>query len=589
MHTGKFLILKDLSVKEKTYGLIFIRNDLSNTNAANFVSLYYCMKDRNTGRLRMWTPLLFSLILIIGMTLGFNLRDTLRNKRDIFTIIERNDRLEQLIDLVNAKYVDTVDKNRLYQDAITGILKNLDPHTVYIPADNLEAINENMDGGFFGIGVGFSIVRDTIQVTSVVENGPAERAGVQIGDQLIKVEDSIVAGIRITGDHIMHMLKGKQYSRVLVTLRDPLAQKQKKVFITRDIIPVYSVDASIMLDSLTGIIKINRFSATTYDEFMKALEKLQKQGMKQLIVDLRDNPGGYLDAATMITDELLDNDKLIVYTKGVHSARTEYRATENGNFERGRLAVLIDENSASASEILAGAIQDWDRGIILGRRSFGKGLVQQQYDMDDGAAIRLTVARYYTPSGRSIQRSFAKGKEAYRQDFEQRFTTGELTGQDTTKFADTTRYFTSRRRLVYGGGGIKPDIYVPYDTTYLYNGLLSMIFSEEVRGIIWDYYMQNRSTLRFGSIAQYDAQFNAETELVKRYMAALKPRDRKIAQSILGKPANSKYFNMQLKAQLGRFLFRDNGYYAITMQQDNVIQRTLRLLHSDTYLTVIGR
>jgi len=546
------------------------------------------MDENSKGRLRAWTPLLFSLVLIFGMVLGFNLRDTLRNKRDIGTIIERNDRLEEIIDLINEKYVDTVNANVLYKDAISGILKHLDPHTVYIPADELQSVNEDLEGGFFGIGVEFSIVRDTIEVTSVIENGPAEHAGVEVGDQLIKVNDSIVAGNKITSDRIIHLLKGKQYSRVYVTLRASETGKVKQLPITRDEVPIYSIDANLMLDSITGFIKINRFSATTYDEFSKALKNLKALGMKQLVLDLRDNPGGYLDAATSIADEFLNDDKLLVYTKGTHTSGTKYIAGIEGAFEQGRLAILVDESSASASEILSGAVQDWDRGVIIGRRTFGKGLVQEQYEMDDGAALRLTIARYYTPSGRCIQRSFANGKDAYEEDYEKRFSSGELTGRDTITQQDTVKYYTDKHRVVYGGGGIKPDVYVPYDTSRISTELLTMIFSEELKTVIWDYFIRNRSKLAFKNIKDYDERFNAQDELTKSYLSLLKPTEAKAAAKLLSKPAGSIYFKMQIKAQLARYLFRDNGYYAIDVKYDNVVQKALQVINSNLYLKLIN-
>lgn len=548
------------------------------------------MDERRSGSLRVWTPLLFSLILIIGMILGFNLRDILRAKRDINTVIQRNDRLEEIIDLINERYVDSVNTNTLYEDAVNGILKHLDPHTVYIPADQLQAVNEDLEGSFFGIGVEFSIVRDTIEVTSVIKNGPAARAGIQVGDQLIKVGDSTVAGINITSAHIIHMLKGKQHTRVAITIRDASTDSLKHVAIIRDIIPIYSVDADIMLDSITGYIKIDRFSATTYDEFMAALKSLKSKGLKQLIVDLRENPGGYLDAATMIADEFLADNKLIVYTKGLHSPRTDYTAGATGLFEKGKLAILVDESTASAAEILSGAVQDWDRGIIVGRRTFGKGLVQEQYDIDDGSALRLTIAKYYTPSGRCIQRSFANGRKAYEQDFIKRFTSGELTGKDSIATHDTTRYYTSTHRVVYGGGGISPDVYVPYDTARLSTGLLNMLFSEELKTTLWDYFMYNRKRLlQYTSLRQYTKQFDDLPFITNSYIGKLKPKARKNAENILAKPANKEYFNVQVKAQLARFLFHDNGYYAVNAQEDNVVQKTLQLLYSKMYLQLIGR
>lgn len=536
----------------------------------------------------MWTPLFFSLVLILGMVFGFNLRDSLRNKRDIATIVQRNDRLEEIIDLIGEKYVDTVNSNLLYNDAVNGILKSLDPHTLYIPADELQGINEELEGSFSGIGVEFSIVRDTIQVTGVIDNGPAAKAGVEVGDQLINVGDSIVAGTQITSARIMHLLRGKQRSIVKVTMKGSETGMLKKVAITRDLIPTYSIVTSIMLDSVTGFIKINRFSATTYDEFTVALSKLKKEGAKQLVLDLRDNPGGYLSAATSISDDFLAGQKLIVYTKGVHNAKTEYKSGDKDAFEKGRLVVLVDEGSASASEIVAGAVQDWDRGVVIGRRTFGKGLVQEQYEMPDGSAIRLTVSRYYTPSGRSIQRSFAKGRDAYQEDFRQRYESGELTGLEDTALADTMRYFTGTHRVVYAGGGIKPDVYVPYDTTRVSGLLLNMIIGEDLRTAIWDYFVRNKAKLKYNNIADFTRSFADQDAVTARYLASLAPEVRKAATKELAKPANAFYFTQQIKAQIARYLFRDNGYYSISLKDDAAVTRALGIMNSAEYLRLIN-
>jgi carboxyl-terminal processing protease len=547
------------------------------------------MDERRRAGLKVWTPLLFSLIMIFGMVIGFNLRDSLRSKRDIQTIIERNDRLEQIIDLINEKYVDSVNANVLYEDAVNGILSHLDPHTVYIPTDELQSVNDDLDGSFFGIGVEFSILRDTIQVTSVVEGGPAERAGVETGDQLIKVQDSIVAGTGITSDRIVGMLRGKEHSKVLVTLRSSVDGRQKRTIIERGSIPLYSIEADIMLDGNVGYIKINRFSATTYAEFAKALKKLTDKGAKSLVIDVRQNPGGYLEAATGIADELLDGDKLIVYTKGRKSPKMEYKADKPGIFERGKLAILVDEGSASASEILAGAVQDWDRGVIVGRRTFGKGLVQEQYEMDNGSALRLTIAKYYTPSGRSIQRSYAKGKEAYADDISRRFESGALTGNDTLAITDTSRYYTFGNRTVYGNGGIMPDIYVPYDTSRLNATLLNVVFSENTKNILWDYFIKNRSELKqFKTVQEFNKNFHT-SELINAFVELAPPDLGTQLKQVLDKPASKSYFEVQLKAQLARFLFRNNGYYTVYSSYDPVLQKALGVLRDKTYSSIIKR
>lgn len=547
------------------------------------------MDSKKPSGLRVWTPLLFAFILMFGMTLGFNLRDTLRSKRDLGTVIERNDRLEQIIDLINEKYVDTVNKNNLYSDAITGILSHLDPHTIYIPTDELEEVNEDLEGSFYGIGVEFAIIRDTIQVTSVVKDGPSEHAGVETGDQLIKVGDSVVAGTHITSDHIIKMLKGKENTNVVVKLKQPWNDSYRSVTIKRGVVPVYSVDASIMLDSVTGYIKINRFSANTYNEFLTGLKSLKSKGMKELVIDLRDNPGGYLDNAKDIADELLPGNKLIVYTEGRRSPRIEYRTDSKNGFENGKVAVLIDENSASASEILAGAVQDWDRGVIIGRRSFGKGLVQEQYDMADGAALRLTVAKYYTPSGRCIQRSYAKGKDAYAEAFVHRFETGELTGKDTVSVGDTTKYYTANKRIVYGGGGIKPDVYVPYDTAKLTPGMMNLLYSDDVKNLVWDYYRRHRTALmQYKNIREFDKAFKAD-ELVTAFLNMQDPVFRRVVEKVMRHNANYKFFATQLKAQMARILFYSNGYYSITTEDDDAVKKALNVLHGNNYSAIIGR
>lgn len=530
------------------------------------------------GWLSILLLFLLPIVLIVGMVFGFRLRDSL---------LKRNEALERIVDLVNAKYVDTVSSSKLYNDAAEGLLKSLDPHTVYIPPDDLQGINDDLDGGFSGIGVEFSILRDTIEVTSVVENGPAGKAGIGVGDQFIKVDDSIVAGTHTGSDRIVRLLKGRQNSSVYLTVRRP-AGDVKQVTLTRDIIPIHSVEASLMLDEMTGYIKITRFSATTYSEFSTALKKLKDAGATQLIIDLRDNPGGYIDAATSIADDLLDSNKLIVYTKGIRSPKTEYRAGEKGLFETGKLAILVDEGAASASEILAGAIQDWDRGLIIGRRTFGKGLVQEQYDLPNGGALRLTVAKYYTPSGRCIQRSFANGRDAYEEDYEKRFETGALTTEDTTDPGDAKVYYTHKKRVVYGGGGIKPDIYVPYDTSLLSGSLLDMIYSDELKTAILDYFIRNKEHLKYKSISDFNHSFNEQEKVAGNYLAMYSPDLRGDVQKELSKPFSNDYFRTQIKAQLARFLFHDNGYYSISLKKDDAVNKALASFNTPRYSAIVG-
>lgn len=533
-------------------------------------------------------PLLFAVIMVAGMFLGYRLHDTLRGKRTAQESIQRNDRLEGIIDLINAQYVDSISSNALYADAVKGVLSHLDPHTVYIPADQLGGMNEDLEGKFFGIGIEYAIFRDTLTVTAVVQEGPASKAGVAIGDQFIKVGNAVVAGVGIETDSIVHLLRGSQKSIIPVTVRNTIGQ-ERIVQITRDEVPIYSIDAGIMLDAQTGYIRINRFAANTYSEFTTALKGLKKSGAKNLIIDLRENPGGYLEAATDVADEVIDGDKLLVYTNGIHSGKQEYNAGKSGLMEEGRLAVLVDENSASAAEILAGAIQDWDRGVIIGRRTFGKGLVQEQFDLDDGSALRLTIARYYTPSGRSIQRSFAGGKDAYEQAYEKRYTSGELTGNDSIVKEDTARYYTAHHRLVRGGGGIKPDVYVPYDSTRFTSGIINLLGSEELQQVVWNYYRAHATALRnFNTPDQFAKGFMDAPAILQTFLNNAPSAERTVGKAALARGNNNAWMLAQIRARLARILFSNNGYYLLAAPADDELQRALQIINNpQQYLGLI--
>ncbi len=541
------------------------------------------------GGWKSWSPLFFSVVLIAGMILGFNLRDSLRNKRDIKSVVTRNDRLEQIIDLINEKYVDSVKSDVLYNDAVNGILKSLDPHTVYIPADNLAEENEELEGGFSGIGVEFLIVRDTINVLAVVDNGPAANAGIKVGDQLIRVGDSTIAGVNITTTRITHMLKGKQRTKVELTVKHFDSQEPEKLTLVRDMIPIHPVEVSLMLDDVTGYIKLNKFSATAHKEVVIALGKLKNKGAKQLILDIRDNPGGYLGEAKAIVDEFLDDNKLIVFTEGLHAGRTDYTAGTRGMFEKGRVAILVDESSASASEIVAGAIQDWDRGIILGRRTFGKGLVQEPYDMTDGSELRLTIARYYTPSGRCIQRAFDKGRSAYMQDYEKRFSDEDLYVKDGFSNPDTTRFFTAGKRIVYGGGGIKPDVFIPHDTLVMARYVQDKMLGPDLKNVAWAYFLAHYKTLKYRDADDFRNYFRGEDEILKNFINTLNTGDRRLVQRELYKHNVRTYFLAYIKAQIGRFLYRNEGFYTVTLHQDNMVNEGRKILSSPRYLKIVGR
>lgn len=544
------------------------------------------MKEQRKSSGYFLTPLLFSGVLVTGMVWGFNLKDSLSNKRDLKTVVNRNDRVEELIGLIKERYVDTVNTNKLYERAVNGILDPLDPHTVYIPAEDLQGVNEDLEGAFSGIGVEYSIINDTLFVTNVIAGGPSERAGLEIGDQVIRVGDSVIAGNGINTERILKLLRGKEGSKVAIAIRKPTTGGNRMVSIKRGMIPLYSVDAGIMLDEQTGYIKINKFSATTYDEFKEALERLQNNGAQQLVLDLRDNPGGYMDAAISILDDLLPGEKLLVYTKGVHTPRINYTAELDGLFEHGKLAVLINENSASASEIVSGAVQDWDRGVVVGRRSFGKGLVQEQFELPDGSAIMLTTARYYTPSGRSIQRPYKEGREAYEHDAEKRWESGELVGKaSTSTLTDTIPYYTANKRVVHGGGGIIPDVQVPYDTTKWSSASPHIAFSETMNNTVLGYYIAHKEELVYKDVQDFVKRFDNVPAILQAYLAKLSGTKKQQAQKIIS--ADNGFLSNEIKAQVARYLYRDNGYYAVKAQRDDVLKKAMEALKDKAYVRLL--
>jgi carboxyl-terminal processing protease len=400
-------------------------------------------------KLQIWLPLIFSIVMIAGMYFGYQLNDQAAGKKGFFATDKRGS-LQEALDLIRQKYVDSVHVDSLEGKAIQEIMTELDPHSVYFPPVELKEVNEDLAGRFEGIGVEFNIFRDTVNIVYVVPEGPSDKAGLQIGDKILKVNDKMLTGRPFSTDEIKQMIRGEKASKaIILLLRNG---QQKTVQVTRGTIPVASVDAAYMIDKTTGYIKLNKFSQSSYEEVMKALERLQKEGLQQLVFDLRGNGGGFMNEAVEIADEFLDGDKLIVYTQGVNNPRREYRAKRPGIFEKGKLIVLIDELSASASEVLAGALQDWDRATIIGRRSFGKGLVQEQYSLNDGSAIRLTVARYYTPLGRSIQRPYDKGKKVYMDELWNRYSNGEMFYADSNKIVMGKEYKTPAARSCTAAG-----------------------------------------------------------------------------------------------------------------------------------------
>jgi carboxyl-terminal processing protease len=374
-------------------------------------------------------------------------------------------KLVEVMQIIDLAYVDSVDMDDVVSGAIEKSLRDLDPHSAYIPAEEVEKANEPLEGSFEGIGVSFQVMDDTILVISPTPGGPSEKLGILSGDKIVKIDGVEATGDTINSEWVFKKLRGKKGTIVEVSVYRKGKKDLLDFRIVRDKIPLNSIDASFMADDMIGYVRLNRFSKTSMEEFNEALTRLKAEGMKKLILDLRGNSGGFLNTAVELADEFLSTGRLIVYTEGLHSPRQDFNATTTGGFETGRLVVIIDEASASASEIVAGAVQDWDRGLVIGRRSFGKGLVQRPFNLRDGSVVRLTTARYYTPSGRSIQRPYENGTEEYYDDFSERFEHGEYLHADSIKFPDSLRYTTKQGRVVFGGGGIMPDVFIPWDST----------------------------------------------------------------------------------------------------------------------------
>lgn len=524
------------------------------------------------NKLKVWLPILFALVMVLGMMIGYQLRDKTQGGR--FLSLNKKSSLQELVELIRTKYVDPVKTDSITQVTADELLSKLDPHSVYIPAKDLMEVNEELMGNFQGIGVEFQLFSDTVHVVTVMKGGPSEKAGVQVGDRFIKVDDSIaIAGVKIKPDKVRSVLRGPADSKVQVTVLR--GGTEKKITIQRGTIPVPTVDVSYMIEPGTGFIRINRFGEPTYEEFMQQLEKLQAQGMKQLILDLRGNGGGLLKEATDIADEFLDGDKLIVYTEGEHVPKMEYRCKRDGLFEKGKLVVLVDETSASASEVLSGALQDWDRATIIGRRSFGKGLVQQQFQLSDGSAVRLTIARYFTPLGRNIQKPYNNGKSKYEEELVSRWHNGELVKADTVKPAGKS-YKTPGGRMVYGGGGITPDVFVAYDTTKLDTALTSMYYKNTMNNFVYRLYLRQQQ--QFNSLKTpndlYKEFIPAEAEWQQLVAFAAKDSIR-----LAGASAKDRNYLLQhVQLMMARQIWRTQGYYEVQNKTDKTVLRALEML-----------
>ena len=524
-----------------------------------------------TSQIRL--PLLLALSIAGGIWIGATFAEPQSNQNDLRAALYK---LQEIMTYINRDYVDSVDTNELVEFGINKMLEKLDPHSSYIPAKDASLAQSQLEGEFDGIGVEFGIIRDTIYVVAPLTGGPSEALGIQSGDQIISVDGKTVAGIGITNRDVFDYLRGPSGSKVEVEIKRKNAPSLINYSITRAKIPQYSINATYMVDQEIGYIKVTRFAATTYEEFRKSVTDLQAQGMKKLIVDLQGNPGGYMGAAIYMADELLGGRDLIVSQTGkVSQYSNKAYASKPGLFEEGAVIVLINEGSASASEILAGAIQDNDRGLIVGRRSFGKGLVQMPIELADGAELRLTIARYFTPSGRSIQKPYDSDYEAYERDWVNRYEHGEFFSADSIRFNDSLKYQTKKGRTVYGGGGIMPDYFVPLDTT-MNSAYVNKLFSSDTsREYLLDYVSKNKGKFTQVSVEDYYTNFRVSDGMLEELVAFGKKNKVEFDAKDFSK--SKEYLRILIKAHLGRQLYDDSAFYKVVNDINEVYQQAIQL------------
>ncbi len=497
--------------------------------------------------------------------------------QNINRIIEASVKIQQL-------YVDSVSSDEMAENAIKGILEKLDPHSVYIPKDEVKKANEQLVGNFEGIGVQFQILDDTLFVEQTISGGPSEKVGILPGDRIVTVNDSTIAGVKLTNLDVMKKLRGKKGTSVNVKVLRRGNPDLLSFKIIRDKIPLFSVDASYMATPSIGYIKLNRFSATSKDEFDKAFDELKAQGMKDLIFDLQSNGGGYLKTAIDLADEFLADKKMIVYTKGrsENNDQTKFIASSKGKFETGRIVVLVDEYSASASEIISGAIQDWDRGLIIGRRTYGKGLVQQQIPMSDGAMMRLTTARYYTPAGRCIQKPYKEGIEKYKHDLIDRYNRGELSSADSIHFPDSLkRYTLNLHRPVYGGGGIMPDIFIPIDTTHLTKYLKKIVSKGIVNSFSSKYFETHADEwkVKYPTYKIFSEQFTVSDEILNELTDAATKDEVEFVKDDFEK--SKAFLSMELKALFARRLWGLSEFYQEINTTNDTYKKAIEVLEKE--------
>jgi carboxyl-terminal processing protease len=490
-------------------------------------------------------------------------------------------KLNYALQMIEFSYVDTVNADKLVERAIVEMLQELDPHSVYISKKDVKRANEPLEGNFDGIGVQFEILRDTISVVHAIPGGPSEKLGIMGGDKIVKIDGESSVGKSITNQFVLDHLRGKRGTKVTVSIFRKGKKDLIDYTITRDKIPINSIDAAYMIQPGIGYINLNRFAQTSMDEFKAVTLKLKAQGMKHMILDLRNNSGGYMGTAIELSDEFLPPQKLIVYTEGRQSPRENFYSTAQGMMEKGRVVIMINENSASASEIVSGAVQDWDRGIILGRRSFGKGLVQRPYTLPDSSQVRLTTARYYNPSGKCIQKPYADGIDKYYEDFSQRVKHGELINPDSIKFPDSLKYYTSKKRVVYGGGGIMPDVFVPWDSTPITDYYLELRRKNVNNLFIGDYVDRNRKALKekYPLFDVFDKEFSTDNDFMAEFFAfadkeGVKMNEKEYALS-------EKLIKAQLKGLIAQKLWDMTELFTIINQYDEEVLKAVEVIQDE--------
>lgn len=489
-------------------------------------------------------------------------------------------KFKRVFDIVNTYYVDTTDKEKEIENAIAGMLKKLDPHSIYISKEEVDEMNEPLQGNFEGVGIQFNILDDTLLVIATIPGGPSEKLGIKAGDRILKINDTLVAGVGLKNNDVIKKLRGNKGTTVSVLIKRRGMDDDLDFIITRDKIPIFSVDASYMISDRIGYININRFAATTIQEFKDALIKLQSQGAQDLIMDLRGNGGGYLNSSIDLADEFLPEDQMIVYTEGIRSPRQDYKATSTGIFENGKIVILVDEGSASASEIVSGAVQDWDRGVVIGRRTFGKGLVQRPFNLPDGSMMRLTIARYYTPTGRLIQKPYEDGYSDYSQDIIKRYNNGELTNKDSIHFPDSLKHYTLKnKRVVYGGGGIMPDIFIPLDTTFNDNDFYNKIIRNGILNTFAiEFVDKNRDGLlkNFTDFSNYYKNFEITESIFEELVA--KAEKEKVVRNEDEISKAKDNIKKDLKAIIARNIWSQSEFYQIYNEKNEAYLKAIEII-----------